>query len=145
MKEKEYVKQRIDEAEKELREIFTDLIYEHGDNDGHYELSNRGSGFNTLLKYARKWQRQETGKERKAKGEEIKYAIVFDANKEFKEIRMIDGQSEPLAVGQGSAYVFSKKEFKKLMESAVRHRRPGHLRNVVLGIQRPMRRGGQWR
>lgn len=44
MKEKEYVKQRIDEAEKELREIFTDLIYDHGDNDGHYELSNRGSG-----------------------------------------------------------------------------------------------------
>lgn len=145
MKEKEYVKQRIDKAEKELNDVFYNLIYDHGDNDGHYELSNRGSGFNTLLKYARKWQRQETGKERKAKGEEIKYAIVFDANKEFKEIRMIDVQSEPLAVGQGLAYVFSKKEFKKLMESAVRHRRPRHLRDVVLGIQRPMRRGGQWR
>ena len=54
------------------------------------------------------------------KGEEIKYAIAFDANKEFKEIRIIDDPSEPLAVGQGSVYVFSQKEFKKLMESAMR-------------------------
>ena len=54
------------------------------------------------------------------KGEEIKYAIAFDANKEFKEIRIMDGPSEPLAVGQGSVYVFSQKEFKKLMESAMR-------------------------
>ena len=49
------VKQRIDEAEKELREVFTDLIYEH--NEGQYQLNNLASGFNTLLKYAREWQK----------------------------------------------------------------------------------------
>lgn len=120
MKEKEDVKQLIDKAEKELNEVFYDLIYEHGDNDGQYELNDLDSGFHTLLKYARKWQRQETGKEKKMKGKEIKYAIAFDANKEFKEIRVMDEPSEPLAVGQGSVYVFSQKEFKKLMESAIR-------------------------
>lgn len=52
--------------------------------------------------------------------EEIKYAIAFDANKEFKEIHVMDDPSEPLEVGQGSVYVFSQKEFKKLMESAMR-------------------------
>lgn len=52
----EDVKQRIDEAEKELRELFNDLIYEHNDNEGQYQLNNLSSGFNTLLKYARKWQ-----------------------------------------------------------------------------------------
>ena len=120
MKEKEDVKQLFDKAEKELNEVFYNLIYEHGDNDGHYELSNRESGFNTLLKYARKWQRQETYKERKMKGKEIKYAIAFDANKEFKEIHVMDGPSEPLAVEKGSVYVFTQMEFKKLMESAMR-------------------------
>lgn len=62
MKEKENVKQRIDEAEKELRILFDDLIYEHCDNAGQYELDNLASGFNTLLEYARKWQEaQESG------------------------------------------------------------------------------------
>lgn len=42
------------------------------------------------------------------KGKEIKYAIAFDANKESKEIRMM------------AVYVFSQKEFKNLMESAMR-------------------------
>ena len=56
-------------------------------------------------------------------GKEIKYAIAFDANKEFKEIRMMDDQSEPLAVGQGSVYVLTRKEFKKLAESAMRRLR----------------------
>lgn len=51
------VKQRIDEAEKELRELFNDLIYEHNDNEGQYQLNNLASGFNTLLKYAREWQK----------------------------------------------------------------------------------------
>lgn len=51
------IKQRIDEAEKELRELFNDLIYEHCDNEGEYELNNLSSGFNTLLKYAREWQK----------------------------------------------------------------------------------------
>lgn len=120
MKEKEDVKQLIDKAEKELNEVFYNLIYEHGDNDGHYELSNREFGFHTLLKYARKWQRQETDKDRKMKGKEIKYAIAFDANKEFKEIRVMDDPSEPLEVVQGSVYVLTQQEFKKLMESAMR-------------------------
>lgn len=53
MKEKENIKQYIDEAEKELRELFHDLIYEHCDNEGQYELYNIASGFNTLLRYAR--------------------------------------------------------------------------------------------
>ena len=57
------IKKYIDDAEKELREIFTDLIYEHCDNDGEYELNNLASGFNTLLKYAREWQKMnEEGK-----------------------------------------------------------------------------------
>ena len=62
MMEEEKIKKYIDEAEKELREIFTDLIYDHGDNNGQYELNNLASGFNTLLEYARKWQEyQESG------------------------------------------------------------------------------------
>lgn len=62
MTEEEKTKKYIDEAEKELREIFTDLIYDHGDNNGQYELNNLASGFNTLLEYARKWQEsQESG------------------------------------------------------------------------------------
>ena len=57
------IKQRIDEAEKELRELFKDLIYEHCDNGGEYELNNLASGFNTLLRYAREWQKMnEEGK-----------------------------------------------------------------------------------
>lgn len=63
MKESEDVKQRIDEAEEELRELFKDLIYEHCDNEGEYQLNNLASGFNTLLKYAREWQQMnEEGK-----------------------------------------------------------------------------------
>ena len=54
------------------------------------------------------------------KGKEIKYVIALDANKEFKEIRIMDGPGEPSAAGQGPVYVFTQKEFKKLMESAMR-------------------------
>ena len=62
MMEEKKIKEYIDGAEKELRELFADLIYEHGDNGGQYEIHNRASGFNTLLKYARKWQKyQESG------------------------------------------------------------------------------------
>lgn len=79
MKESEDIKQRIDEAEKELREIFTDLIYDHCDNDGEYELNNLSSGFNTLLKYARKWhESQEEG---------LTAAEAIDALLEGKAIR----------------------------------------------------------
>ena len=50
-------KKCIDEAEKELREKFDELIFDYGDNDGQYFLHNRASGFNVLLEYARKWQK----------------------------------------------------------------------------------------
>lgn len=50
------IKRCIDEAEKELREKFNEILFDYGDNDGEYFLRNRTSGFNTLLEYARKWQ-----------------------------------------------------------------------------------------
>ena len=56
MTEEEKIKEYIDGAEKELREKFEELIFGYNDNDGRYFLDNRASGFNTLLKYARKWQ-----------------------------------------------------------------------------------------
>lgn len=61
MNEKEDIKKYIDDAEKELREIFYDLIYEHCDNGGEYQLNNLTSGFNTLLKYAREYQKLNEG------------------------------------------------------------------------------------
>ena len=79
MMEEEKIKKYIDEAEKELREIFTDLIYDHGDNNGEYELHNLASGFNTLLEYARKWQEaEESG---------LTAAEAIDALLEGKSIR----------------------------------------------------------
>ena len=56
MTKEEDIKEYIDGAEKELREKFEELIFGYNDNDGRYELDNLASGFNTLLKYARKWQ-----------------------------------------------------------------------------------------
>lgn len=50
------IKRCIDEAEKELREKFNEILFDYGDTDGSYFLHNRNSGFNTLLEYARKWQ-----------------------------------------------------------------------------------------
>lgn len=56
---------------------------------------------------------------------ENKYAIAFDAYKNFREIRIMDDPNEPFAISQdmrgGSIYVFTQKEFKKLIESAMRH------------------------
>ena len=79
MTEEEKIKKYIDDAEKELREIFTDLIYDHCDNEGEYELNNLASGFNTLLKYARKWhESQEKG---------LTAAEAIDALLEGKSIR----------------------------------------------------------
>lgn len=56
---------------------------------------------------------------------ENKYAIAFDAYKNFREIRIMDDPNEPFTIGQdmkgGSIYVFTQKEFKKLIESAMRH------------------------
>ena len=57
------IKKYIDEAEKELREKFNELIFDYGDNDGEYELHNLASGFNTLLEYARKWQKAKEAEE----------------------------------------------------------------------------------
>ena len=50
------IKRCIDEAEKELREKFNEILFDYGDTDGSYFLHNRTSGFNTILEYARKWQ-----------------------------------------------------------------------------------------
>lgn len=91
MTEEDEIKKYIDEAEKELRKIFTDLIYDHGDNDGEYELHNLSSGFNTLLEYARKWQEsQESG---------LTAAEAIDALLEGKSVRRKlggSGKSAPL-------------------------------------------------
>lgn len=57
------IKKYIDQAEKELREKFNELIFDYGDNDGQYFLCNRASGFNTLLEYARKWQKAKEAEE----------------------------------------------------------------------------------
>ena len=54
---------------------------------------------------------------------ENKYAIAFDANKDFREIRIMDDPNEPFTIDKdmtgGSIYVFTQKEFKKLIESAM--------------------------
>ena len=64
MKEKSKdIKKCIDEAERVLREKFSELIFDCGDNDGQYFLCNRTSGFNVLLEYARKWQKAKEAEE----------------------------------------------------------------------------------
>ena len=57
------IKKYIDQAEKELREKFSELIFDYGDNDGQYFLCNLASGFNVLLEYARKWQKAKEAEE----------------------------------------------------------------------------------
>ena len=57
------IKKCIDEAERELREKFDELIFDCGDNDGEHELHSLTSGFNTLLRYARKWQKAKEAEE----------------------------------------------------------------------------------
>ena len=57
------IKKCIDEAERELREKFSELIFDYGDNDGQYFLHNLTSGFNVLLEYARKWQKAKEAEE----------------------------------------------------------------------------------
>lgn len=77
--ENEGAKKYIDEAEEELRRVFDELIYDHDDNEGQYQLNNLASGFNTLLKYARKWQEsQEKG---------VTAAEALDALLKGKKIR----------------------------------------------------------
>ena len=56
---------------------------------------------------------------------ENKYVIAFDAYKNFREIRIMDDPNEPFTIGKdmmgGPIYVFTQKEFKKLIESAMSH------------------------
>ena len=99
-----------------------------------YDREYRKRNKERIAEYKRAWARKNSlrisdkkheyymkrKKEKQMKGKEIKYAIAFDANKEFKEIRIMDDQSEPSAAWQGSVYVLSQREFKKLMESAMR-------------------------
>jgi hypothetical protein len=114
MKEKEDVKQRIDEAEKELRILFDDLIYEHCDNAGQYELNNLASGFNILLEYARKWQEaQESGPampETMGRSETTEEPILTASEKEYLSnvIKPFRGKS-PITVEKfGSGYLPDK-------------------------------------
>lgn len=94
----EDVKRRIDKAEKELNEVFYNLMFEHGDNDGKYELDDPSSGFRALLKYARKWQRRETGKERKTKGKGREREKGMKTNEEIvgKIREMIEEEGEEI-------------------------------------------------
>ena len=57
------IKKCIDEAERELREKFNEILFDYGDTDGSYFLHNRTSGFNVLLEYARKWQKAKEAEE----------------------------------------------------------------------------------
>lgn len=74
------IKRCIDEAEKELREKFNEILFDYGDNDGAYFMHNRTSGFNTLLEYARKWQaameEDESGKATREGADEYRRAAL---------------------------------------------------------------------
>lgn len=59
MTKNEETKKYIDKAEEELKELFNDLIYDHCDNEGRYQLNDLVSGFRILLKYAREWQESQ--------------------------------------------------------------------------------------
>ena len=99
-----------------------------------YDREYRKRNKERIAEYKRAWARKNSlrisdqkheyymkhKKEKQMKGKEIKYAIAFDENKEFKEIHIIDDQNEPSAAWKGSVYVLSQREFKKLMESAMR-------------------------
>ena len=81
MKEKSKdIKKCIDEAEKELREKFNEILFDYGDTDGSYFLHNRTSGFNVLLEYARKWQAameaEESGEEPREGDDEYRRAAL---------------------------------------------------------------------
>lgn len=56
-------KKCIDEAERELREKSSELIFECGDNDGRHFPHNRASGFDVPLERARKWQKAKGAEE----------------------------------------------------------------------------------
>ena len=59
------------------------------------------------------------------KKKEKSYIIIFDKHKNFKEIRVLNESSDPFVVNPKSVgdsiYIYTQKEFAKLIESAMRH------------------------
>ena len=59
------------------------------------------------------------------KKKEKMYAIIFDKHKKFKEIRILSESSDPFVVNSqsigNSIYIYTQKEFAKLIESEMRH------------------------
>lgn len=59
------------------------------------------------------------------KKKEKSYIIIFDKHKNFKEIRILNESSDPFVINPKSVgdsiYIYTQKEFSKLIESAMRH------------------------
>ena len=59
------------------------------------------------------------------KKKEKMYVIIFDKHKKFKEIRILSESSDPFVVNPqsigDSIYIYTQKEFAKLIESEMRH------------------------
>lgn len=59
------------------------------------------------------------------KKKEKSYIIIFDKHKNFKEIRVLSESSDPFVVNPKSVgdsiYIYTQKEFAKLIESAMRY------------------------
>ena len=59
------------------------------------------------------------------KKKEKSYIIIFDKHKNFKEIRVLSESSDPFVINPKSVgdsiYIYTQKEFAKLIESAMRH------------------------
>lgn len=59
------------------------------------------------------------------KKKEKMYAIIFDKHKKFKEIRILSESSDPFVVNPqsigDSIYIYTQKEFAKLIESEMRY------------------------
>ena len=59
------------------------------------------------------------------KKKEKSYIIIFDKHKNFKEIRILNESSDPFVVNSKSVgdsiYIYTQKEFSKLIESAMRY------------------------
>ena len=59
------------------------------------------------------------------KKKEKSYIIIFDKHKNFKEIRVLSESSDPFVVNPKSVgdsiYIYTQKEFAKLIESVMRH------------------------
>ena len=59
------------------------------------------------------------------KKKEKSYIVIFDKHKNFKEIRVLNESSDPFVVNSKSVgdsiYIYTQKEFAKLIESAMRY------------------------